>query len=389
MEAVARRRALRVCAGPQGVGLTVDGRELVNVSSNDYLGLAAHPMVCAAMIRAVERHGAGSGASRLICGSRDAHAELEETLAAFKGTEAALTFGSGYAGALGVLGAVLQPGDVVVLDRLAHASLLDGARASGAAVRTFRHNRMDHLADRLGWARRSVAPGGRILVVTEAIFSMDGDRAPLCDIAHACRAAGALLLVDEAHSFGLCGRDGRGLADALGVADQVDLHFGTLSKAAGLAGGYVAGTRSAIDLILNRARPLIYSTAPPPAVAATAAFVIREIFATSLGRDLRDRVWSLAGRLAQRMGTPTDGSTPASLIFPVLIGGESEALRAADELRAAGYFAPAIRPPTVPLGQSRLRVTISAAHTREQIDGLAGALQTIARLPSPAALINS
>jgi len=364
------------------VGLTVDGRDLVNVSSNDYLGLAAHPLVCAAMIRAVERHGAGAGASRLICGSRDAHAELEETLAVFKGTEAALTFGSGYAGALGVLGAILRPGDVVVLDRLAHASLLDGARASGAVVRTFRHNRTDHLADRLAGAAKVVAAGGRMLVVTEAIFSMDGDRAPLCEIVRDCRAAGALLLVDEAHSFGLCGRDGRGLADALGVADQVDLHFGTLSKAVGLAGGYVAGTRSAIDLILNRARPLIYSTAPPPAVAATAAYVIREIFATSVGRDLRDRVWSLAGRLAHRLGTHPDTITPPSPIFPILVGSEAAALQAAHDLRTAGYFAPAIRPPTVPRGQSRLRVTVSAAHTPEQIDGLAGALQACARPPA-------
>ena len=356
----------------------MDGRAVVNVSSNDYLGLAAHPMVCAAMIRAVEVHGAGAGASRLICGSRDAHAELEETLAAFKGTEAALTFGSGYAGALGVMGAVLRPGDVAVLDRLAHASLLDGARASGAVVRTFRHNSADQLAERLSWARRSAAPGGRILVATEAVFSMDGDRAPLREMAPLCREAGALLLVDEAHSFGLCGRDGRGLADALGVADQVDLHFGTLSKAVGLAGGYVAGTRSAIDLILNRARPLIYSTAPPPAVAATASWVIREIFATSIGRDLRDRVWALAGRLAQRLGARGPGVPPPSPIFPVLAGGESDALRAADTLLAAGYFAPAIRPPTVPRGQSRLRITVSAAHTPEQIIGLAEALEACA-----------
>jgi 8-amino-7-oxononanoate synthase len=380
------RRSLRRCAGPQGVALALDGRALLNVSSNDYLGLAAHPLVREALIRAVEIHGAGSGASRLICGTRAAHADLEDTLAAFKGTEAALTFGSGYAAALGTLGAVLRPGDIALLDRLAHACLIDGARASGAVVRTFRHNDPAHLARRLDWAAARVAPGGRVLVATEGIFSMDGDRAPLREIATLCRSAQALLLVDEAHSFGLCGRDGRGLADAQDVAGAIDLHFGTLSKAVGLSGGYVAGSRAAIDLILNRARPLIYSTAPPPAVAAAADFVLREIFARPLGAELRQRVWSHTARLGRRLGTRFP-EPPPSPIFPLVLGSEDAALHAAGTLQDSGFFAPAIRPPTVPRGQSRLRLTLSAAHTETQIDALADALDSLLppAIPPPAA----
>lgn len=381
LEKASLRRSLRTFAGPQGVALSMAGRTLINVSSNDYLGLAAHPLVCEAFIRAVEKHGAGSGASRLICGTRGPHSELESTLAAFKGTEAALIFTSGHAAAVGTLGAVLRPGDVAILDRLAHACLVDGARASGAEVRSFRHNDPAQLARRLEWAATRIAPDGRVLVATEGIFSMDGDRAPLRDIAPLCRAQGALLLVDEAHSFGLCGRDGRGLADELGVAADVDLHMGTLSKAVGLAGGYVAGSRAAVDLIVNRARPLIYSTAPPPAVAATATFVIQEIFARPLGADLRTKVWRHAGHLGRRLGARGPGPAPPSPIFPLILGSEDTALRAAATLQHAGFFMPAIRPPSVPRGQSRLRVTLSSAHTSANIDALAEALNEL--LPAP------
>jgi glycine C-acetyltransferase/8-amino-7-oxononanoate synthase len=377
LEAASLRRSLGVFTGPQGVTATQAGRVLLNFSSNDYLGLAAHPLVGEAFIRAVEKWGSGAGASRLISGTRPPHAELEDTLASFKGTEAALTFGSGYAAALGTLGALLRPGDIVLLDRLAHASLLDGARASGAVVRTFRHNDPVQLANRLDWAPTRLAKDGRLLVVTEGIFSMDGDRAPLREIAALSRAHGALLLVDEAHSFGLCGRDGRGLADELGVTGHVDLHMGTLSKAVGLVGGYVAGTRAAIDLVVNRARPLIYSTAPPPALAATARFVIEEIFSRPLGAECRARLWSRAAHLARRLGPRGPGSTPSSPIFPIILGTEKAALSAAASLREAGFFMPAIRPPTVPRGQSRLRVTLSAAHATAQIDALADALDAL------------
>ncbi len=357
-------------------------RSLVNVSSNDYLGLAAHPLVCGALKHAVDQFGAGAGASRLICGTRQAHSDLEETLASFKGTEAAVTFGSGYTAAHGALGAILRPGDVAILDRLAHACLIDGARASGAAVRTFRHNDTARLADRLAWALDRVGPAGRVLVATESVFSMDGDRAPLAEIAALTRDHGALLLVDEAHSFGICGKDGRGLADELDIAGEIDLHMGTLSKAVGLAGGYVAGSRAAIDLIVNRARPLIYSTAPPPAVAAAARFVIQEIFSRPIGADLRARLWRLAARLQECLSPGKPAAPPSSPIFPVILGAEDTALRAATALHQAGFLVTAIRPPTVPRGQSRLRLTVTAAHTEEQIDALAAVLH---RLPPAAA----
>jgi len=385
LERGSRRRWLRAIPGPQGVTMAVDGQPMVNFSSNDYLGLAAHPRVRGAFIKAVEKLGAGAGASRLVCGTRSAHAELDSTLAAFKGTEAALSFGSGYAAALGTLGAVLRPGDVALLDRLAHACLVDGARASGALVRRFRHHDVGQLAGYLEWAFARVRPGGRVVVATEAIFSMDGDRAPLVEMSELTRARGALLLVDEAHSIGICGRDGRGLVDELGVGDRVDLHLGTLSKAVGLAGGYVAGSRSAIDLIINRARSLIYSTAPPPALAATAVYVIREIFASALGAALREAMWRNAAHLHARLSPGASPAPVASPIFPVHCGEEAAALRAAEALRDAGIFAPAIRPPTVPPGQSRVRLSVSAAHTPAQIDLVADAIGSLRAQMAPAA----
>lgn len=380
LERESRRRWLRTFDGPQGPVQAEDGRPLINVSSNDYLGLAAHPLVLDAFKRAVDAHGAGAGASRLVCGTRRAHSELEATLADFKGTEAAVTFGSGYVAAFGTLTALLRPGDVAILDRLAHACLVDGARASGAGVRTFRHNDVEQLADRLDWATNRVGAGGRVLVATESVFSMDGDRAPLREIAGLTKAKGALLLVDEAHGFGLCGRDGRGLADESGVAGEVDLQMGTLSKAVGLAGGYVAGSRAAIDLIVNRARPLIYSTAPPPAVVAAASFVIQEIFRRPVGTELRARLWQLVGQLGERLRTDRAAPPPPSPIFPIVLGAEESALRGAAALREAGFLAIAIRPPTVPRGQSRLRLTVTAAHTAEQLEALASAVQALDRV---------
>jgi len=385
LERASRRRSLRPLATPQGVAITSAGRPLVNFSSNDYLGLAAHPLTREALIRAVQTHGAGAGASRLVCGSLAPHTELEETLAAFKGTEAALTFSSGHAAALGTLGALLRPGDIALLDRLAHACLIDGARASGATLRTFRHNDLHQLAQRLDWATARLPADGRLLVVTEGVFSMDGDRAPLREISTLTRRHHALLLVDEAHSFGLCGRQGRGLADELGVTDHVDLHLGTLSKAVGLAGGYVAASRSAVDLIVNRARSLIYSTAPPPALAAAATTVIRDIFPSPLGTDLRRQLRTNLLHLTPLLPARHAPATPpASPILPLILGSEEAALRAAANLFQAGFLIPAIRPPTVPIGQARLRLTVSAAHSPDHLNALAAALAAaLANPPTP------
>jgi 8-amino-7-oxononanoate synthase len=355
----------------RGATVRLGGADLISFSSNDYLGLAEDPQVRATLVRAVEEHGAGAGASRLISGNWAPHADLEETLAWFKGTEAALSFASGYATAVGTLSGLLTKGDVVIIDKRAHASLIDGARLSGAALRTFPHNDLARLEHRLEWAKATATKASRVLVVTEAIFSMDGDRAPLREIVEMKNRHGALLLVDEAHSVGLIGRGGRGLADELGVAGGVDFQFGTLSKAVGLAGGYVAGSKAAMHLLINRARSFIYSTAPPPALAATASFVLREMLPGRFGDEARARLWSNARQFCGGTGL----GEPSSAIVPVIIGAESRALGMAAALRGRGFLLPAVRFPTVPRGQARLRVTLSASHAPEQIDGLIDALR--------------
>ena len=367
-------RTLRTLEGPQQPLVTTGGRTLRNFSSNDYLGLAAAPEVKEALIRGVEKWGAGSGASRLVCGSQCPHAELEESLAAFKGTEAALTFASGYAAATGTLSALLQHGDVVILDKLCHASLIDGARLSGATLRVYPHNSMDRLAHRLKWARHAVTPDARIIVVTESIFSMDGDRADLPAIAALKDEHGALLMLDEAHAFGILGKSGRGLADETGSAPRVDIHMGTLSKAAGLHGGYVCGSRDLIDLLVNRARSFIYSTAPPPAVAAAAGHVIRHLLPGDSGdarrRKLRELLTLFAG--AMKMS-----GAPQSAIIPVIIGSEQAAMECSTRLLKSGFLIPAIRFPTVARGRARLRVTLTAAHEPEDVSALTEALRPV------------
>ena len=263
------RRLRQMQASADGtVELAASGR-LVNFASNDYLGLADDPLLRDAAKAAIDRYGVGAGASRLVSGTGPAHGCLEEKLARFKGTEAALTFSSGYAAAAGAIGSVVDKHDVLILDKLCHASLVDAARASGAVLRVFPHNALGKLEDHLQWARRE-HPDARVVVLTESVFSMDGDRAPLAELVELKTQHGALLLVDEAHAVGVIGRNGRGLAAEVGVSKQVDIHLGTMSKALGVSGGYIAGSRSLIDLLVNRARSFIYSTAQPPALAAAA-----------------------------------------------------------------------------------------------------------------------
>lgn len=354
------REISQVLETAQGARVVVGGREMLNFSSNDYLGLAASDRLKLAFVDAVERYGVGSGASRLVCGTQRPHAELEESLAAFLGKERALAFANGFAAAGGVLGSVLRKGDVVILDKLCHASLVDGARASGATVRVFPHGNLDKLEKHLAWAGGQVGDSGRVLVVTEAVFSMDGDRAQLVEIAALKSRHGAMLLVDEAHAFGVLGPGGRGLAHESGVADEVDLLMGTLGKAAGVAGGFVAARSGLIELILNRGRSLIYSTAPPAAQAAAACEGVR-LLGSELGDDLRRRLWENVHRF--------DRSAPSAIV-PWVIGDEAAAMQAAEELQEAGYLIPAIRFPTVARGAARLRITFSAAHEAGEIDAL-------------------
>ncbi len=372
LHAAALHRSLRVLASPQQPHGVIDGRRLRVFSSNDYLGLATAPEVKEALIRGVERWGAGAGASRLVCGTQSPHHALEEALADFKGTERALTFSSGYAAAVGTLTALLRRDDIVILDKLCHASLIDGARLSGATLRVFPHNHTGRLEHLLQWARRHAPADARVLVVTESIFSMDGDRAPLREIAALKEQHGAMLMVDEAHAVGICGGQGRGLADELGIASAVDVHMGTLSKAAGLHGGYICGSSALIDLLINRARSFIYSTAPPPAVAVAACEVISKLLPGECGEERRKKLWHLLTHFAAKM--QGRASMPRSAIMPVIIGGEEEAMQCSARLLAEGFLIPAIRYPTVARGSARLRVTMTATHEMEDVDALTDAL---------------
>jgi 8-amino-7-oxononanoate synthase len=369
-------RKLREIHSTMGTAITYGGRILVNFSSNDYLGLAGEPFLREAAKKAIDDYGLGAGASRLVCGTLAPHVELEEKLALFKGTEAALSFSSGYATAVGTLGALAGKDDVIILDKLAHASLIDGARLSGANLRVFPHNDVTKLESHLEWARQT-HPEARVVVVTESIFSMDGDRAPLAEIVAAKDRHGALLLLDEAHAVGVVGANGRGLAELLGLAGRVDIQMGTLSKAIGVSGGYICGRRPLIDWLINRARSFVYSTAMPPAMAAAALASI-EFLSSPEGEARRRKLWENLKVLAE--GLPP-GLTPEKLrsaIVPVMLGDEERALAASRMFFDRGFFVPAIRYPTVARGAARLRLTLSAAHEPEEIQAVTEALWKLA-----------
>jgi 8-amino-7-oxononanoate synthase len=388
LEARTLRRRLRPVESPQGTRVQSEGRPLLNFSSNDYLGLATHPALRDAASRALERYGTGSGASRLISGSLAVHQELEEALADWKGTQAALTFSSGYATALGVLPALVGTGDIIVVDRLAHASLIDGARLSGAKLRVFRHNDLNDLERILRWTdtRRTglrSTPGvgrNRVLVVTESLFSMDGDAAPLRELVRLKETHGAWLMVDEAHATGLHGDRGRGLVDECGVTARVEVQMSTLGKALGSAGGAIAGSRALVDYLVNAARSFVFSTAPPPSSAAAARAGI-DLCAGAEGGRRRAQLRANIDYFRETVAGPRflwPGWTSA--ILPVRIGLETEALAWSAALNDRGLLVPAIRYPTVARGQARLRVTLSAAHGREELDQLATALRDLARI---------
>lgn len=370
-------RRLREIESQPGTTMVYAGRELINFSSNDYLGLAGETFLREAAKRAIDEYGVGAGASRLVCGTVSPHLRLEKKLAGFKGTEAALSFSSGYATALGTLSALAGKEDVLILDKLAHASLIDGSRLSGAVIRVFPHNDMAKLESHLEWARQEY-PGGRVIVVTESIFSMDGDRVPLAELVEIKDRFGALLLLDEAHAVGVVGTNGRGLADKLGLTSRIDIQMGTLSKALGVSGGYICGSRALVDLLINRARAFVYSTAPPPALASAACSAI-EFLESPEGEERRSRLWENLKVLAA--GLPP-GLTPERLqspIVPVMFGAEEKALAASKELFERGFFVPAIRYPTVAKGAARLRLTVSATHTPEQIRSLTQALWQLSK----------
>lgn len=361
LESSGLRRQLRRIDSPQGSRITLaNGITVLNFSSNDYLGLANHPITRASFIKNIEAFGTGAGASRLVCGSQSPHHELEEKLAAYKNTESALTFSSGFATATGVIPALCDKEDIIILDKLCHASLIDGARLSGATMRVFPHNDLEKLASHLSWAERKIGKNGRILVITESVFSMDGDRAPLQGICDLITPSPALLLVDEAHAFGYIGPQGRGLAAELGLEGQINLQMGTFSKAAGLSGGYICGSRNMTDLLVNKARSFIYSTAPAPSLAATISDCL-DLIAGDNGATLRSALWA---------NIQSFKPEATSAIIPLIIGDNEPTLAAAQTLLESGYLIPAIRYPTVSRGTARLRVTLSANHLPEHIKGL-------------------
>ena len=337
---------------------------IIDFSSNDYLGLSGHEKLNSAAVGAVEKYGTGSRASRLVCGTLEPHLALEERLADWKGAEACLTFSSGYAAAVGTLTGLLAKGDVVVMDKLCHASLIDGARLSGATLRTFRHNDVGRLQDLLAKVQGTVSRDARVLVVTESVFSMDGDVAPLREIVEVSEAHGALLMVDEAHATGTRGDRGAGRVNELGLGERIPMVMGTLSKALGGAGGYLCAERSVVDVLVNRARSFIYSTAPPPAVAAAAMAAV-EVCDSEEGAAIRERLWKNVGQFSPEADSP---------ISPVIVGKNLAAMEKAQGLLEDGYLVAAIRYPTVPRGTARLRVVVTAAHTAEQIGALKKAL---------------
>ncbi len=363
------RRSLRVIGTAHGPVMNLDGRELINFSSNDYLGLATHPALAESMGEASRRCGVGSTASRLICGTMAEHAALEEELAEAKGTEASLVFSTGVAAATGTIPALVGRGDVVILDKLAHACLIDGVHASGAKMRVFPHNDLTKLEAHLRWARET-HPKGRVMIVTESVFSMDGDLAPLREIVELKEKHGAILFLDEAHAVGVRGSGARGVAGELGLGDRIEIQMGTLGKALGVSGGYIAGSRVLIDFLINRARSFIFSTAPSPAVAAACRAALR-IVQTAEGDALRGRLADNIALLVSLMKLP---GLPPSAILPLILGSEERALGESARLQEEGFFVPAIRYPTVPRNTARLRVTLSAAHTPGQIQALAAAL---------------
>jgi glycine C-acetyltransferase len=362
MRAEGLYRKLRVLEGEQKPRATFDGREVINLSSNNYLGLTTHPKLREAAIRAVQTLGAGSGSVRTIAGTMDLHMELERKIAAFKKTEASVVFQSGFAANAGTVSSLLGKEDLILSDELNHASIIDGARLSRATIRVFPHKDVNALRALLD----ETASVKRRLVITDGVFSMDGDIAPLREIAALAREHGAIMMVDDAHASGVLGKNGRGTIDHFGVHGQVDIQVGTLSKAIGVLGGYVCGTKSLIEYLYHRARPFLFSTSHPPAVAAAcvAAFEVLEQEPERI-----ERLWANTNRFRaglKRLGFDTGLSeTP---IIPILVGEADRAMRLSDRAFERGVFAQGIGYPTVAKGKARLRAIVTATHTEEELD---------------------
>jgi 8-amino-7-oxononanoate synthase len=376
LRAQSLQRKLREIGSAQGPEIDVIGQHLVNFSSDDYLGLANDPLLRDAATAAIAQFGVGAGATRLVSGTQSPHVRLEAALAKWKDTQAALSFSSGYAAAVGTIPALVGKHDVVVLDKLCHGGLIDAAKLSGASVRVFAHNHLGKLESHLDSARREY-PDSRLLIVTESVFAMEGDRAPLRELVGLKKRYDAMLLIDEAHAAGVLGANGRGLAAEENLTRDVDVQIGSLSKAVGVSGGYVCGSRSLIAWLVNRARPFIFSAAAPPAFAAAATAAI-EFLSSDAGEQRRLTLWRriemLRHRFEEQSLAMTGATVNGSAIHPICVGDEQTAIDLSRALHAVGFLVPAIRYPMVAKGAARLRITVTAAHDEQQIRRLADAL---------------
>jgi 8-amino-7-oxononanoate synthase len=354
-----RQIVMESYSGPRA---TVSGRSMLLMCSNDYLGLSGHPALREAATKAMELYGFGSGASRLISGTRALHMELENRIAAFKGTQSALLFNSGYAANTGIIPAVAGEGDVILSDSLNHASIIDGCSLSKASVIIYPHKDVDRVESVLKKNRNAK----RTLIVTDGVFSMDGDIAPLPDLVMLAEKYSAIIIVDDAHATGVIGETGRGTSEHFGLSGRIHIQMGTLGKALGSFGAYAAGNGDLIAYLMNRARSYIYSTALPPAVCAAslAAFNVM-----NRKPELRKTLWKNRDRFVHGLAAlGIDMGCSETPIMPVMFGQSKKALKAADKLFEYGIYAPAIRPPSVPEGASRIRVTVTAAHSLDDID---------------------
>jgi len=366
-------RPLRVLESAQDTEVTIEGRRLLNLSSNNYLGLTTHPRLTQAMIEATAQYGAGSGAVRTIAGTMAVHEALERKLADFKHTEASLVFQSGFTANVGVLQVMVQEGDVIISDELNHASIIDGIRLSKAERSIYRHRDVDDLEQHLSKHRDKRMK----LVVTDGVFSMDGDIAPLKQIVERAEAYSALVMVDDAHASGVLGRNGRGTVNHFGLDGRVDLQIGTLSKAIGVLGGYVASTQTVRDFLIHRARPFLFSTSHPPGVAAACTAALDVLLSEP---ERIDRLWANTRRFKdglRRSGFQTGASeTP---ITPVIVGAGQTAMDFSDRLFQAGIFAQGIGYPTVPEGRARIRTIVTSAHSEAQLDHALEAFETVGK----------
>lgn len=373
LDAQALRRVRRILDGAQGVRVTLDGKPYLSFSSNDYLGLANHPDIAAAAQQAVARYGVGAGAAHLLTGHHLLHDQLEAELAAFVGLPAALLFSTGYMASLGVLPALLDRHGEVFEDKLNHASLVDAALLSRAKLTRYPHRDMAALEQRLA---TSAAP--MKLIASDTVFSMDGDLAPLAELLDLARRYDAWLYLDDAHGFGLLGEHGHGALALLDAPHDARLiYLATLGKAAGVAGAFVAGSADLVEWLVNKARTYIYTTAQPPMLAAAVSASLKVIAAEPWRRQHLDTL--IAYLKVGLAGLPWPLMPSDTPIQPLLVGGNTEALRLADGLRARGMLVPAIRPPTVPQGEARLRISLSAAHTLADVDALIEALRALAQ----------